>query len=128
MTIDLVIMVALTVLAVLAVVDDIRQRIKLNTVIASLSQQIIDNLAIQKALQDEQASHEQTKLQNTDGFVKFLSDSREQAFDYIEKMQDELTVLITDLEQLSPDIGEFQSKKISAAVREIKSMLPQNDK
>ena len=68
------------------------------------------------------------KLENTEGFVRFISDSREQAFVYIEEVQKALAELkdYFDNNGLNLNIGQAEemAKKIENAI----SYLPDETK
>ena len=77
------------------------------------------------------------KDQSNEDFLKFVSDSRDWAYQYIEDVQELLNKFITDIE---PEIlyfdtyGDLMSaepnynsmKKISGAYKELKKMLPED--
>lgn len=76
------------------------------------------------------------KDQSNEDFLKFVSDSRDWAYQYIEEVQEVLNKFITDIE---PEIDYFDEygvassayphyhsmKKISGAYKELKSLLPE---
>jgi hypothetical protein len=75
------------------------------------------------------------KEQSNEDFLKFISDSRDWAYQYIDEVQDGLNKFITDIE---PEIDYFDEygivgtayphyysmKKISGAYKELKKLLP----
>lgn len=75
--------------------------------------------------------------QSNEDFLKFVSDSRDWAYQYIEDVQNSLNKFITDLE---PEITYFDEygivgsafphyhsmKKISEAYKELKKLLPED--
>jgi len=77
------------------------------------------------------------KDQSNEDFLKFVSDSRDWAYQYIEKVQEVLNKFITDIE---PEIDYFDEygvassayphyhsmKKISGAYKELKKLLPED--
>lgn len=86
-----------------------------------------------------------TKQQESDSdvhkenFIKFLSDSRDWAYQYIEDVQSSLTLFISEIE---PEIAYFDEyglvgdayphyhsmKKISSAYKELKKVMPEDEK
>ena len=76
------------------------------------------------------------KEQFNEDFLKFISDSRDWAYTYIEDVQESLNKFITDIE---PEIAYFDEygivgssfphyhsmKKISVAYKELKKLLPE---
>lgn len=92
-----------------------------------------DILALKSQLDKNNVAIEQTPE-----FLKFLSDSRDAAFSYIEEVQGGLTKFINDIE---PEINYFKEygdvgsmapnyyslKKISEAYEELKALLPKEN-
>jgi len=82
---------------------------------------------------------ENMKLEKSDDFVKFLSDSRDWAYEYIETVQSGLTKFVSDVdadisyfdeygETLSMGRPDFAAmKNISIAYKDLKKMLPESD-
>jgi hypothetical protein len=86
-----------------------------------------------------EVSEKKNKLddQSSEAFLKFVSDSRDWAYQYIDEVQESLNKFITDIE---PEIlyfdtyGDLMSaepnynsmKKISGAYKELKKMLPED--
>jgi hypothetical protein len=52
-------------------------------------------------LAEELKKKEEVSIEKTDGFLKFISESREMAFDYIEKIQESL---VKFREEVGPEI------------------------
>lgn len=97
----------------------------------------IENYDLKKAVQvfiDEQQSKE---IEQSDGFLKFISDSRDWAFDYIEKIQDALLLFDNKITTIIDKHSTYDSvesvyyadiiKQFSEAYRDLKSLLPQED-
>lgn len=82
----------------------------------------------------EEESHSDIHKEN---FIKFLSDSRDWAYEYIEDVQEGLLKFVNDIE---PEIAYFDEyglvgdayphyhsmKKISGAYKELKKLLPED--
>lgn len=97
----------------------------------------IDNSIILDRLEEALKDNELKNIENSDGFLKFVSDSREWAFKYIEDVQDAFEKFD---KQISPDLDyadtygilsmDMPSKdalaRISKAYKELKEMLPQD--
>ena len=100
----------------------------------------VDNFTLEeyiKTLKDlkEDKSDQQIHQEN---FLKFLSDSRDWAFNYIEEVQSGLNKFVSDIE---PEINYFKEygdlmamqpnyyslKKISQAYEELKKLLPKEE-
>ena len=94
----------------------------------------IDNLALKKFIDNEIT----TQDVHNENFVKFLSDSREVAYRYIEDVQSGLNRFVSDIE---PEINYFKEygdlmgmhpnyhslKKITEAYEELKNLLPKEE-
>jgi len=104
----------------------------------SLGKLYVDNFALEEYIKTlknikEDKSDQQIHQEN---FLKFLSDSRDWAFDYIEEVQNGITKFVSDIE---PEINYFNEygdiasmspnyyslKKISEAYEELKKLLPE---
>jgi len=91
-------------------------------------------LIMQESLNSENKTD---KEQADEAFLKFVSDSRDWAYQYIDEAQKGLNKFITDIE---PEIAYFDEygiagsayphyhsmKKISVAYKELKKLLPEN--
>jgi len=91
-------------------------------------------LIMQESLNSENKTD---KEQADEAFLKFVSDSRDWAYQYIDEAQEGLNKFITDIE---PEIAYFDEygiagsayphyhsmKKISGAYKELKKLLPEN--
>jgi len=95
-------------------IDDIRLRLDKKRLIDSIVQLSLDLTLTRKSLQDAKVSP--TEL---DGFVKFLSDSRSSAYDYIESVQAAIERYIVAIENKNED-------EIITARLELFSYLPES--
>jgi hypothetical protein len=77
------------------------------------------------------------KVKANEDFLKFISDSREWAYTYIDEVQSSLNKFITDIEPEIKYFDEFgivgsayphyySMKKISEAYKELKKLLPED--
>ena len=117
----------------------LRQSVKLKKDIARL---FIENTLFQeyvdltKSTKTKEDSDESIHKEN---FIKFLSDSRDWAFSYIESVQKGLTKFVNDVDA---DVSHFDKygdvvsmsrpdypsmKNISKAYKELKTLLPENE-
>jgi hypothetical protein len=124
--------VAATVLTALL----IREKFLSNKLTKNLIQLIIDNDIMLNKMQEK---NNEKDIEQTEGFVKFLSESREWAFEYIETVQDGLTNFV---EVAGPRLEYFDKygrvvdsphseglEDILAAYRDLQKLLPeQNNK
>jgi hypothetical protein len=91
-------------------------------------------LLMQQSMNEENKTDQE---QSNEAFLKFVSDSRDWAYQYIDEFQESLNKFITDIE---PEIAYFDEygvassayphyhsmKKISGAYKELKKMLPED--
>jgi hypothetical protein len=84
----------------------------------------------------------QTKLDNDahqESFIKFLSDSRDSAFDYIEEVQSGISDFVLEVDPLINYFDEYgdvmgmvpnydNMKKISVEFKKLKKLLPEESK
>ena len=101
-------------------------------------QEMADRMLLQKKVEELYQDIENAKLQQTDGFLKFVSDSRDWAFQYIEEVQAALSEFD---KELAPDLewantfgqvlGENAHtnvlKRISEAYDKLKEVLPKEN-
>lgn len=86
--------------------------------------------ALQKVIEEQNSQ----MLEKTDGFLKFVSESRDWAFSYIEDVQEKLTSFDDKIAEIvkyysvyGPDMQGVHIdllKQVSEAVEELKSVLP----
>lgn len=106
-------------------------QVKKNKVILANTLQL---LIMQQSLNDENKTDQEKANED---FLKFVSDSRDWAYAYIEDIQESLNKFIKDIE---PEIAYFDEygiassayphyhsmKKISGAYKELKKLLPED--
>jgi hypothetical protein len=85
------------------------------------------NIILEKGI-----SQESEKIEQNDGFLKFVSDSRDWAYAYIESVQEEISSFITivgpDIEYLEtyrpPVISDDVTERLIAGYKKIKDLIP----
>lgn len=112
---------------------------KVRTVFKALSdlymQELADKVLLQKKVEQLYQDIENAKLEQTDGFLKFVSDSRDWAFQYIEEVQaalSEFDKVATPQLEWATTFGMVNGenahtdglKRISEAYDKLKSVLP----
>jgi len=108
-----------------------------NTLSEAYMQQLADNFLLQKEVERLYQEAENKKLQETDGFVKFISQSRDWAFQYIEEVQKALAEFDEEVApqlewaktygRLGGDTVHTNTVNIvSEAYKKLKSVLPEN--
>lgn len=105
--------------------------------IANKLQAIVDKTIYMDQYHNALQQIENSKLEKSDDFIKFLSDSRNAAFDYIEKTQEALLQFDKEVQQIfqwsetyGTAIGNGphaeKIKDISLAYQKLKELLPEN--
>jgi signal transduction histidine kinase len=134
---NLIIFISVGLIFTAAILIIIRQAVVIHNVrMERLSSEIIRE-AITQELVKALDEIERLKLGESDGFVKFLSDSRDWAFDYIENVQSvldkfdkDITKIINWNETYGATTGSNphseKIKEISVAYKQLKDLLPQN--
>jgi hypothetical protein len=111
---------------------------KLNLMIKEYAKLSIDHVALQKFIESLKLDDITEQEVHKENFIKFLSDSRDWAFSYIEDVQTELKKFI---EEIEPEINYFNEygdiasmqpnyyslKKISNAYYELSKLLPKEE-
>ena len=111
---------------------------KLNRMIKEYAKLSIDHIALQKFIESLNLDDITGQEVHKENFIKFLSDSRDWAFAYIEDVQSELKKFI---EEIEPEINYFNEygditsmqpnyyslKKISDAYYELAKLLPKEE-
>lgn len=133
--IEVVIISILSVLIIVLTGIIIRYRSMLSRQGSVLGQTLFDNAILLDQLEQK---HSQKDLEQTEGFVKFLSESRDWAFEYIETVQGGLNKFV---EVAGPRLEYFDKygrvvgsphseglEDILAAYRELQKLLPEENK
>jgi hypothetical protein len=139
--IDLVTLIAFitfSIVVALLIVDNVRVRLKRKKTLQELLQQTIDKTALLGYIEKLSADNDSKTIEQTEGFLKFVSDSRDWAFDYIEQVQTELSNYSNKVDADMKYIAKYGSLiehplqealgRISEAYDELKKLLPENDK
>ena len=127
-----------TLVTSILIVDNIRIRVRKKRVLEELLQQTIDKTALLGYLDKLTAENDSKTIEQTEGFLKFVSDSRDWAFDYIEQVQEGLSGYIDKVDadmQYMEKYGvlvehplQESLNRISEAYKELKKLMPENDK
>jgi len=133
--INLSIFVAVAALFSIVVFDSIRQRIKKRKAQKIAIQLAFDKTQLLKEIEVMSANKE---IESTEGFVRFLSESRDSAFGYIEKVQQNLKEFSEKVEPtfkwnktygttLGRNVHTEAIDKISEAYDKLKELLPEDN-
>ncbi len=110
-----VILVLLAVVSYTAIVFGLKSK-KLAAEVVQLK---LDKLSLINRLEKEMDAKESVSLEQTDGFVKFLSESRDWAFKYIEDVQQAI-----DAVKVSASFGQVSEESLT----ELFNFLPESNK
>jgi hypothetical protein len=92
-----------------------------------LVQSSAQNVALRQKLSELTASGESKKLEQTEGFVKFISESRQWAFDYIEDVQKSIEELRDYFEMFGFDGNEEQREELRDRINHVTTFLPKDN-
>jgi uncharacterized protein YaaR (DUF327 family) len=133
---DFIIFLVTILVVVTLLISVVKLRLKNRKLAAELLQTTLDQNILLTRLAEELKKREEVSVEKTDGFLKFISDSRDLAFEYIEAIQE---ALVKFKDKVGPEIeymltygtatgDSLQSKsflKIEKAYKElIKETLP----
>lgn len=112
--IETIVIASLSALIILLLIDDIRLRIQRNSLTNSLVEQTLNRMT----LEDELAKSSNIPS-DTEGFIKFLSESREAAYEYIEDVQSVISKLDATMKSGNED-------EIAKIYLELMTYMPSN--
>lgn len=134
--IDLIAYGVFVVVTVLLLISNFRLRSKRKLLANDLLQQTLDKMALLQHVEKLNAEVQTKDIEQTDGFLKFISDSRDWAFEYIETVQGALEEFD---KKISPTLEYYSTygtaveglhtgltKEISEAYAELKKILPKD--
>ena len=107
---ELIILALALILISLLTVEIVGVKIKLRKITGALLQSEINREAIEERLLELLANSDSSNVEQTEGFVRFVSESRDAAFSYIEEVQQTLA-------PLREAVGLLSSSPIKAADR-----------
>lgn len=136
--IDAVVVAILLTIIIYLVYRFFRTRVLFKALSDLYMQEMADRMLLQKKVEELYQDIENVKLQQTDGFLKFVSESRDWAFQYIEEVQAALSEFDKDIaptiewaNTYGQILGETAHtnalKKISEAYDKLKEVLPKEN-
>jgi hypothetical protein len=134
MTLDLLSFIILATLVFLLLLNNIRLQLKNKKLTNKFLQKTLDDAIIIKKL-TEQSTYQD--LEKTDGFLKFISESRDWAFKYIEDVQEALDKFKNTVEPklkyantygtaAGPSVHLTTIEEITLAYLELKKIMPED--
>lgn len=134
--IDLIAYAVFVVVTTLLLISNLKSRSKRKLLANELIQQTLDKMALLQHVEKLTAETQSKDIEQTDGFLKFVSDSRDWAFQYIETVQEALEEFD---KKVSPTLEYYSTygtaveglhtgltKEISEAYAELKKVLPKD--
>lgn len=135
---DLIAFVVLGIVIATLIVSLIILNAQKSRLATKLLQTTIEKMTALNMLEDALSEKESNNIEQTDGFLKFVSDSRNWAFDYIEEVQAGLAKFQASVKPHLDYINKYGSiidnpvqgsiDKISEAYVELEKLMPENDK
>ena len=130
--IELVVFFVLVILFFALVYDNLKIRFNVQKVSRQLIQEKLDYDAIVIKLQEALKENDKKKLEGTEGFVKFLTESRESAFKYIEEVQGSIDKLRSEAAKISFEPqGYFLAEELQdlrKAIADVLKQIPETPK
>ena len=117
--IELVSFIAIIVALALSLFYAVKFKIKINSLASTIVQQSVDANYTKSKLAEALLEIESNKLENTEGFIKFISESRDWAFKYIEDVQTTIVAVKTDWDNGS---------QMEESIEKLFTFLPENNK
>jgi hypothetical protein len=137
--VNVIINIITTIIVALLAFENLKLRSEKKKISANFIQATIDNGVLYEKFNELVSEKEKSKLEQSDGFIKFISESRDQAFNYIEKTQDEIKKFSDKVEPQVKYIETYGQaytlepysemlKTIAEAYRELMQVLPNEEK
>lgn len=99
--------VIITITGILAF-DSVRLRLRIKAMNDQIVQSAVDQMALKKSLEKMIAAENNKNVEKTEGFLRFVSESREWAFKYIEDVQ---IGIGTFVEELKPVVEHYRNTR-----------------
>jgi predicted unusual protein kinase regulating ubiquinone biosynthesis (AarF/ABC1/UbiB family) len=136
--IDLVILGVLSLLIVALLWNNLRVGLKLKKLSAKFLQEALDKSIIIENLNKELDKRNPNSVEQTEGFLKFISESRDWAFEYIEEVQEALSKFKDKVEPRLKYANTYGTatgqtvhlnviEEITLAYLELKKIMPEDD-
>lgn len=120
--VEVVVFVLGVLLLAALVITNLTLRIENKKLKVNLTQESIDRSILMEKLQEVLTKQDSDSASKTDGFLKFVSDSREAAFKYIEEVQaaiNEFDNRVGPVVKYYKETGKVLERKPSELVREL---------
>jgi hypothetical protein len=130
----LIALIVMSVVITALVIDNIVVRVKRRRLVSQVVQLALDKVALLNEIGKLTEQNQSKEIEQTDGFLKFVSESRDWAFSYIEEVQDALKAFDKKMAPLLEYSTTFGSvvpshldstiEMIDAAYKDLLKVLP----
>ena len=120
--VELVVFVIALLVFMALIITNINTRIQNNKLKSNLTQESIDRAIVMEEMRKLMAEVDKKNSNQNDGFLKFVSDSREAAFKYIEEVQEAISEFdrkVGPVVKYYKETGKVLERKPSELVREL---------
>ena len=120
--VELVVFVIALLVFIALIIANNNTRLQNNKLKANLTQEVIDRTIVMEEMRKLMAEIDNKNSNQNDGFLKFVSDSREAAFKYIEEVQEainEFDQKVGPVVKHYKQTGKILERKPSELVREL---------
>jgi hypothetical protein len=120
--VELVVFVIALLVFIALIIANINTRLQNNKLKANLTQEVIDRTIVMEEMRKLMAELDIKNSNQNDGFLKFVSDSREAAFKYIEEVQaaiNEFDSKVGPAVKYYKETGKMLDRRPSELVREL---------
>ncbi len=112
--------------------DDVRLRFKNYRLDKELNQYALNYIILSNKMEELVKKQDVKKIEETDGFLKFVTESREWAFKYIEDVQSAIIKLRTEFEKIAFDPGNYflqeELEDLRNTIENVLGQLPEDSK
>jgi predicted RNA-binding protein with EMAP domain len=127
---DLIAYVTYSAVTAALIVMLVKSKIRHKKLLADSLQLALDKVILLKMMEDLAQNKEDESVEKTEGFLKFVSDSRDWAFDYIEKAQTSVQQFGNTIEPMLAEdfLGIENINDLAKAYANLITILPENNK
>jgi hypothetical protein len=94
----------------------------------TLAQSQVEKLALIKKIEELSEKVGDSSISNTEGFVRFISESRDMAFKYIEDVQKSISDLKDYFDKNGLNLTVDKAEEMTKRIEEVIEYLPENSK
>lgn len=98
MTWDTVALIILTLICLVLIIGNIKLQFRNRKLVVRLAQEAVDKKIVQDLLNEELARQDSQAVEQSEGFLRFISQSRDWAFEYIEQVQNAISAFKNKVE------------------------------